>query len=375
MIGLGLLVMVLVAVVAGATIAAARRHHPVGLAPPAPGPAHLRRAAAPEAPSALERTLAEWQEHGLLESAQIEPIVAYEAHKHGPRSRIPIAAEAVGYVGAALVLGAVASLIGNHYEELSVPVRVIVLLAPAVLAALAGWFVGRDEDPAAVRLGSVLWVLASALLAGAAVEVFVDVVHDGHAPDHGGLLTVGLVSLAWGSVAYALRRLPLQHLVLFAAAVVTVLGVVDTVEAARDRSVTGSVWALALWGLGALWLAAALADRLAPVDIARLLGAATLLVAAQMVRADETVLGLWLGLGTAAVLLVLGVGRSDVLVLLAAAAGLFQWSPQVAMYYLEPAIGVEATLLVVGLVLLAAAFAFTRLYRRMRAEPPPPTTT
>jgi hypothetical protein len=110
---------------------------------------------------------------------------------------------------------------------------------------------------------------------------------------------------------------------------------------------------------------------LTPPVLATLLGGAALLVGAQIIRVDNTVLGLWLGLATAAVLLGVGVARADAVVLLAGAAGLFQWSPQLAMYYLEPAIGTEATLFVVGVVLIVAALGSTRLYRRMRAEHTP----
>jgi hypothetical protein len=62
------------------------------------------------------------------------------------------------------------------------------------------------------------------------------------------------------------------------------------------------------------------------------------------------------------------VARADAVVLLAGAAGLFQWSPQIAVYYLEPAVGIEATLLVVGVLLLVVALGFARLFRRVRAD-------
>lgn len=324
-------------------------------------------------PSALERQLGEWRDAGLLEARQIEPIVRYEDAQHAPRSRIPIAAEAVGYVGAALVIGAVVSLVANNFSDMAVGARVAVLLAPAVVAAIAGWFVGGDPDPAFERLGSVLWVLAAGLLAGTLVEVFVDVIHDGDAPDHGGLLFVSGITLAWAVTAYALRRLPLQHLVLFAAGLASVLGVLDAIESGRDASLPELVWSFAVWLFGAIWFAAGVEDLLTPPVVARVLGAAAVLVGAQLVRVTSDVPGLWLGLASAAALLAIGVARTDALVLLVGAAGLFQWSPQVAIYYLEPAIGIEATLMIVGVLLIVAATGFTRLYRRLRSAAEPPT--
>ena len=64
-------------------------------------------------------------------------------------------------------------------------------------------------------------------------------------------------------------------------------------------------------------------------------------------------------------LIAIGVWQADLLLLLLGAAGLFQWAPQLAIYYLADAIGTEVTLLVVGVLLLGVAFAFTRLYRRV----------
>ena len=72
--------------------------------------------------------------------------------------------------------------------------------------------------------------------------------------------------------------------------------------------------------------------------------------------------------GEPTVILVIGVARSDALVLLVGAVGLFQWSPQIATYYLEPAIGTEVTVMIVGVLLLGVAGVFTKLYRRVRAD-------
>ena len=74
-----------------------------------------------------------------------------------------------------------------------------------------------------------------------------------------------------------------------------------------------------------------------------------------------------MGLASAALLVAVGVWRTDLLVLLGGAVGLFQWSPQLAILYLADAIGTEVTLLLVGVLLLAVAYTFTRLYRHVRS--------
>jgi hypothetical protein len=176
----------------------------------------------------------------------------------------------------------------------------------------------------------------------------------------------------WAGVEYALRRLPLQQLALYGALLVTVLGVVDALESVREQSFSTIAWGLAVWAFGASWTALGATGRLEPSDVARLVGLATVLVGTQLIRVDAEVFGLWMGLASAALLVAVGVWRTDLVVLLGGAVGLFQWSPQLAIFYLADAIGTEVTLLIVGVLLLAVAFTFTRLYRRVRSTGQPP---
>jgi hypothetical protein len=332
-----------------------------------------RSRAAPQSPHVARRDpiahlLEEWQAAGLIAAGEVDPILRYERGKAEPRSRIPMAAEAVGYVGSALVITAIGLLIGRRWDGLAVGLRIGVFALPAAAAAAVGWWIGAKPDPAFERMGSVLWVLSAAALAGTMIVVFADVMYDGNPPEHGGPLLVGGVVAVWAGVEYALRRLPLQQLVLFAASLATVLGVINALEGGRDQAFSTIVWGLAVWAFGAAWTALGVSEHLEPSEVARLIGPATVLIGAQVVRADAEVLGLWLGLVSAALLIGVGVWRADLLVLLAGAAGLFQWAPQLAVFYLADAIGTEATLLVVGVLLLGVAYAFTRLYLRVRSD-------
>ena len=316
---------------------------------------------------ALEDTLEEWRAAGLIRADEVEPILRYERAKSAPQSRIPMAAEAVGYVGSALVITAIALLIGRQWDDIAVGFRIAVLAVPAIAAAAIGWWVGSKPDPAFERMGSVLWVLSAVALAGSMTVVFVDAMYDGDPPEHGGLLFVGGFVAVWAGIEYALRRLPLQQLALFGALLVTVLGVVNALESARERDFSTIAWGLAVWAFGVAWTALGATGRLEPSEVARLVGPATVLFGSQLIRVDAEVFGLWMGLATAALLVAAGVWRTDLLVLLAGAVGLFQWSPQLAIFYLADAIGTEVTLLLVGVLLLAVAYTFTRLYRRVRS--------
>lgn len=356
---------VLLVVVAALVIMVARRQHASNRLSHVNRSLVSLRAAPKETP--LERTLREWHEHGLLDAEEIAPILRYEAARAAPRSRIPLVAEAVGYVGSALVFTAIALLIGRRWDELAVAARVAVLAVPALAAAAAGWWVGSQRDEAFERMGSVLWLLSSAAFAGALVVVFVDVFYDGDPPQHGGLLFVSALVALWTFGQYALRRLALQQLALFASLVATVFGVVNAMEASRSRGFSTMVGGLALWGFGVAWTGLGLWRRLMPDELARFFGPAAVLIAAQVVRVDARDLGLWLGLGSAAAFVAIAVARADLIVLFAGTVGLFQWSPQVALHYLADSIGTEATLIVVGALLIAGATVFTRLFQRVRA--------
>jgi hypothetical protein len=317
--------------------------------------------------TALEDTLEDWRAAGLIRADEVEPILRYELARRTPRSRIPMAAEAVGYVGSALVLTAIALLIGRRWDEIAVGLRIAVLAVPAVAAAAIGWWVGAKADPAFERMGSVLLALSAGAVAATMTVVFVDAMYGGDPPEHGGLLFVGGLVAVWAGVEYALRRLPLQQLVLFGASLVTVLGIVNAIEAGRERGFSTIIWGIAVWAVGTAWTALGASGRVKPSEVARLVGPATVLFGSQLIRVDAEVFGLWMGLASAALLVAVGVGRTDSLVLLGGTAGLFQWSPQLAIFYLADAIGTEVTLLVVGVLLLAVAYAFTRLYRRVRS--------
>ena len=218
------------------------------------------------------------------------------------------------------------------------------------------------------RLGSVLWLLAVAGIAGVAGEVWVDAVHDGDAPVQGAALFVGAVSLVVAAPTWWLRRLELQQLAMLGAAVTTVVGLVDAVAATRDTEMTPLAAGLAVSVLGAGWLAGGLFGRLPPLLLARLSGSFLVLIGTQIIREGNDHAGLWLGLAAAVALLVIGVAWSHIDLLLAGTVGLFQWTPQIALFYLEDTLGAEATLFVIGTLFIVLAGLMSRLYPWVKAR-------
>lgn len=55
------------------------------------------------------------------------------------------------------------------------------------------------------------------------------------------------------------------------------------------------------------------------------------------------------------------VARTELELLFVGTAGLFQWTPQVALFYLEDTLGAEATLFVIGILLISVAGLLTRM--------------
>ncbi len=323
----------------------------------------------------------DWVAAELINDDQADALLAYELERPTVEtSRVPLAAEAVGYIGSGLLFAAAALLIGNRWEDMSTSARIVSLAAPTIVAVVSGWWTGRNDEPALQRLGSVLWLLAVIGVAGLAGDVWVDVIHDGDPPDHHAALFIGSIALTAAAPAWWLRRVELQQLALLVATIATALGVIDTVAAGRDRNMSAVAAGLVLLALGTIWLAGSFADRLPPAVLANLSGSALILVGAQIVRADNDHAGLWLGLVASIALMATGVARSELEILFVGTAGLFQWTPQIALFYLEDTLGTEATLFVIGTLLIVLAGLLTRVYpwvtaRRSDTTPPPDEAT
>ena len=91
----------------------------------------------------LEEHLDQWKAAGLIDDHQLAEISRYE-RQHGPgmelpTRRIPVIAEALGYLGAALAAAAVLFFAINQWKEWSDVTRVAVLGVATLAAFTAGW--------------------------------------------------------------------------------------------------------------------------------------------------------------------------------------------------------------------------------------------
>lgn len=314
-----------------------------------------------------EEHLERWRRAGLLTAEQADRIRAHESVA-GPagddtpgRSRV---AEALGYVGGTLALGALAVVVEDLWSDLPAWAQAGLLGLLAVILLAAGAWVRARDDAALRRLSSVLWLLSTlsvAFMAGVVVEL----------PDWSGeadTLAVGAVTAAYAGVLWWLRPTAPQ-LVIFSVAVATT---VATGLALPALSMEEGVAGLALWGVAVAWALLTWTGTLTPRRTGYTLGAIGTLVGAQI--AASAGLGGWghlLGLVTSALLVVASVPVGEVVLLALGAVGTFGFIAATVLRYFEDSLGVPLALFLVGLAFIGASLLLARLGPRVarRAGP------
>ena len=304
----------------------------------------------------LAKHLERWVDEQLISRTEAEAITKFEQRGEVQPHRISLVTEAIGYVGAALLLAAGASLVSRFWEDTDELARVTVLtIATAVLIGL-GWAFRASAEPAVGRLAGVLWVAAVGTAAGLAAVIAVDVAHaEGRVPG----FAAGLAATAVATPLYLVRRKSLQHIALFLGATLAVASAFGI----EDSFVPG----LAVWVFAAAWAVAGGAGLLPPERAAAALGSLAMLMGAQSV-ADATDAGLWLGLATAAALLAASVLRHDRVLLGFGAVGLFAFLIRTIREYLGGGAGMALGLAGTGLVVLVIALLLSRRTARRQMQ-------
>jgi hypothetical protein len=315
----------------------------------------------------LDRITA-WRRLGLITDEQAAAIAAHErerrpdAGEQRPRRDRTTAAEAIGYVGAALVLGAVGLFVGEFWDglttggQLALAALVTVSLAGAA-AALRG-----ATSPAVARLTSVLFL---GVVSGAVWCTFI--LTEGvlsWSPDDVAL-ACGLVAVVVALPLYLVRRRALPQLTLLAAAD-TLLGALLV----RPELALDPFWyALPFAALGAVWVLLGEGGYLPPRTFASASGAIVALIALQCgAFGDLRLLALVLALAAAVGLVLAAVTGGGVHHLAIGAVGLFVVVPQLVFELFGDAIGAPATLLLVGVLLVLLAVGLGRAKREVASS-------
>lgn len=332
-----------------------------------------------------------WVAAGLLEPEQAARIAAFEgtegtegtappgtapapatdharAHEPVPArrdsdrpGRITLA-EAIGYVGSALALGAIALLLGELWRDLLVGGRLA--LVTVLTAAVFGSGVAlRDATSGAMRrLSSVLFTASVAGVGWIAAVIGSDVLELSW--DRGGVVVASSM-FAVAVPLYLWRRGLLLQLATLASAVATATTWLSFGSLSPDP-----IWyGLTVGAVGVAWFVLATGGWLAPRLPAEATGAFVALLGVQIASVDgPRVTALTIGLVAAAVLVWLSVHLDQLHHLVVGAVALFVFAPQLVFELFGDAIGAPATLLLVGLLLVLLAVGLGRARREVVHE-------
>ncbi|WP_296664808.1 DUF2157 domain-containing protein [Demequina sp.] len=280
-----------------------------------------------------------------------------------PRALV-IVGEVVGYLGALLIVSAVAFLLSRTWSDLSDVGRIGLVAGLTVIVAGAGALTARATQPPAQRLASVLLVATVALTGWLTWTV----VHDGVevSDDSAALWVTGAIAVTAGAI-YAVRRRALAQLALLA-------GLVAVLAAAMrpwDEG-TGGTWVGVLWAvLGVAWVVLA-ATRLLVPPAPGLVAGGFLAVFGMLLSATDdqraVVLGVAVALSVA--MLAVAIRRRDLMALIVPGAiGLLSNLPQLIQELVSDTLATWLAMLVAGLALVGIA---VWLVRERQHRPPRP---
>lgn len=277
----------------------------------------------------------------------------------GPRTpRGSLVAEALGYLGGAIIIVAVGLAAGRFWPDLSTLTRLSLAAGVAVVILLAGAAV-PIVTPAGMRLRSVLWLVATALTAGFLALLSEEVLHL-HEARQALFVAAGTALVA--GVLWWRHHLLLQHLA-------TAGCVVATVSAATALLPDSQMsWSACAWAVGVAWYLLGWAGVLRPRREAELIGAVVSGFLAAVFAAEPW--GWPLALLTLVALAVAAVRMRDLPLLVIDAVATLNVLPAMVTRYFPGLLSAAAVLLGVGGLLVAAAVLALRRPRQPEAAAP-----
>lgn len=306
---------------------------------------------------ALPDDLERWRAAGILDGDQVGAILEHE-RSQGDDGRRGTLVEAIGYVGAALAVGAVVLFTADAWSRITLGGQLALVALLTLIAGGAGVVAARGEASATRRLGSVLLAVAGVSAGWFAGIVAADVADLDQA---GLLLAVGVTGAAVTLPAVFLRPgVALQAVGLASMAIVAV-GALSLPTLTPDQ-----VWfSLLVWSVAVAWALLGRGGVIRPAGGAIALGGAGGLIALQVGTFDAPVALLSLGIVTSVALVALAIVDDRTLVLVIGSLGLFVMVPQLTFELFGDAIGAPATLLVIGLLLVLLSIGLGRARREL----------
>lgn len=263
----------------------------------------------PPRPGWFDEHAEAWVEEGLVTSAQIEAIRAFE-HVHEPvgeaigtaaPTRFSLAAELAVYLGSVVALMSGAMIVGQSWESLTTAARAGIGLALAALGFLAGTRLVRlDEGARTRRLASFMWLIGTG---GVALAVGTLADSAGFEEPGWNLVIIGLPVLAIGAALWRNLDRPLQVLTTAVGAGLVLGGIANLLGT--------PVWlgGIVVWSIAVTIGVLAITQRLRPELYVLGVGAIAAMIGALMLIDLGELLGTAFATVTAAGIVAVGLAR------------------------------------------------------------------
>lgn len=264
-------------------------------------------------------------------------------------------AEALGYVGASLVVVAGALTAQQFWADLRPWSHVALAGMLALVLLVAGAAVEGQAGTPLGRLGSFLWAVAVVAVAGTAslvADELLELEEAAYAVTTFAPATVAGLVLWWARVR-ALQQL------------VVVVGVIATSTALLALlDVELEVWGgILVWAIGVAWLALAWGRVVHPSRTGRVAGAIASLLGPLMAFGAPGRFGVVLGVVTAGGLVAASVPARETVLLGLGVLGLFVFVPNAVFEFFGDQLGAPVALLASGVVLLGVSLWIARARR------------
>ena len=296
-----------------------------------------------------------WAQHSRQEAAG-----GNAAGPDQPPRRVPLLAEAVGYIGAILVLAGLSVAVSKRWEDIPTGARLAILGSTTLVLLGIGWLIRESLEPALARLAGVTWAVSVATFAGSAAVVnqFYDT------SSETAFVTIATSSALYAAALWLIHRHAIQHAVTFGGVLVATASIITWLVNEPD----GWMIAIPFWVIGIAWAAAGWRGWLTPHLVAVPLGLLVALIAPSGIELSGLRFGL--GLTTAAAVMALSVAAGFTLGLGLASIAMLGYVVGSVTYYFGDTLGVPASLAVAGIVILGLAAAAARWHWFGSKHPP-----
>jgi len=265
--------------------------------------------------------------------------------------RVPVVAEALGYIGGMLGTIGLVLLVARYWPDMAYPGRLALAASGAIVLAVAGWLVHEAADPASARLRWFLWLASTA-----AAALFAGVVAiDGFDLDDSRVALIISGSVAFQSaMLWWWRDRPVQQAT---ALVSTVVAVGTLVGQFASHGVVG----IAIWALGIVLVVVGLTHLTPNAFLTILAGVTSAIVGAGIASDVWTGPALLVLIATAGSFVAVSAGpgvrtrAEQLLMTIGGSIALVQTLPMTVAHFAEQAgIATGLTMWVIGLALWAA---------------------